>query len=266
MVKLATKRKPKSNPKRRKLARGWHEVDIKLLDYAPWNYKTDDEEKARKLQNNIDRNGQVESIIIRDMGTGRFEVVNGNHRLTAFTNAGIDKPMCFNTSVTSERAAQRLALETNETKFDNDPIKLGQIASGLLEEFEKKDLLETLPYDEPEFDSYAEMDSWDDNDEETGAGSDNGDSESSYTGDGVVPVSKLLQSLGVGQCTADEAAMISEAVLRERMELKTKISDKDNTPSFVSIMQKFIARTDAEHKETEKATRKGGRRATRKRK
>ena len=62
----------------------WQAVDTDKLDPAPWNYKGDDEEKAAKLLAQIERNGQLENIIVREMPKGRLEVVNGNHRLPVF--------------------------------------------------------------------------------------------------------------------------------------------------------------------------------------
>ena len=61
---------------------GFIEIPTDKLVKADWNYKTEDQEKQEKLKENIKRNGQIENIIIRELETGFFEVVNGNHRLS----------------------------------------------------------------------------------------------------------------------------------------------------------------------------------------
>ena len=58
---------------------------------APWNYKEQDEATSAKLLDNLKRNGQVETCIVRTHPTkrGYYEMVNGNHRLDLFMAAGI---------------------------------------------------------------------------------------------------------------------------------------------------------------------------------
>lgn len=126
--------------------KGWMTLEVDKLVSAGWNYKKDDEEKAEKLLLNIKRNGQIENIIIRDLGDGTFEVVNGNHRLTAFQKLGYSEVMCFSLGEISDAQAKRVAIETNETKFDTDSIKLAERMTEILEEFSVEELSETMPY------------------------------------------------------------------------------------------------------------------------
>ena len=55
-------------------------LPIDALRKAPWNYKTDDPKLAEKLRANMERNGQLENIVVRQMDDESYEVVNGNHR------------------------------------------------------------------------------------------------------------------------------------------------------------------------------------------
>ncbi|QDP64653.1 MAG: hypothetical protein Unbinned4585contig1001_17 [Prokaryotic dsDNA virus sp.] len=134
--------------KRNKL--GFTEVSIDKLIKADWNYKTEDLQKSKKLKENIKRNGQVENILIRELETGDFEVVNGNHRLDVFRDLGIKKVMGYNFGIISQQQAMRIAIETNETKFDSDSIVLAERIKELTEEFNLDDLVSTLPYNENE--------------------------------------------------------------------------------------------------------------------
>jgi ParB-like chromosome segregation protein Spo0J len=122
------------------------EIQVDQLAFAPWNYKLDDEAKLAKLVNNIKVNGQVENLIVRVLPTGFYEVVNGNHRLEAFRRLGVEKVVCYNLGTVSDVAARRLAIETNETRFLADDLKLAMMISEIQTEVDADDLLETMPY------------------------------------------------------------------------------------------------------------------------
>ena len=126
---------------------------------APWNYKEQDEATSAKLLDNLKRNGQVETCIVRTHPTkrGYYEMVNGNHRLDLFMAAGIEQVHCFNLGKVSQQEAERVAIETNETKFDADPVRLAQLVTGLLGTFERDDLLSTLPYSDNELDNFKDL-------------------------------------------------------------------------------------------------------------
>jgi len=136
---------------------GFIDVEVKQLVKADWNYKEEDIDKAEKLNNNIKRNGQVENIIIRELKTGFFEVVNGNHRLDAFSELKLDKVHCFNVGKISDAHAQRLAIETNETKFPTDNIKLAKVIGEISKEFNMDELLLTMPYNEEELEDMKKL-------------------------------------------------------------------------------------------------------------
>ena len=143
-----------------KLKKGWVKVDLGQLMKAEWNYKTENSEKSKKLTANLKRNGQVENILIRELN-GKYEVVNGNHRLDGFREAGIVEPMCYNLGKISDKAAQRIAVETNETRFESDPLKLAEIISGLTKEFGLLDIEQTTPFLENELKDFELLLNWD---------------------------------------------------------------------------------------------------------
>lgn len=140
---------------------GWVSIDIDELVPADWNYKIEDEEKAKKLAANIKRNGQIENILVRRLQNGKNEVVNGNHRLISFRETGMKEVVCFQLGAISKSAAKRIAIETNETKFDTNYTKLAELfrdmVTGADAEFEIKDLAETLPFDESQIENYVSL-------------------------------------------------------------------------------------------------------------
>lgn len=124
---------------------GFCSIQIDRLVKAGWNYKTNNEELAEKLANNIKRNGQIENIIIRELQTGFYEVVNGNHRLDVLKSIGYSDVYCYNLGFITENQAKRIAIETNETKFSTDKGLLDDILKELQTDFDIDDLISTMP-------------------------------------------------------------------------------------------------------------------------
>jgi len=139
----------------------WIELPVGKLVGADWNYKVEDPDQAEKLIANIKRNGQVENILVRELDTGFFEVINGNHRLAAFNHLGIKKAVCFNFGPITDSQAWRIAIETNETKFKRDDAKLAvlikEMTSGSGAEFNVADLNTTMPFDRETLEGFSQM-------------------------------------------------------------------------------------------------------------
>lgn len=130
--------------------KGFCKIDIGLLVKAHWNYKEDNDELAKKLENNIRRNGQIENIIVRELDDGKFEIVNGNHRLDVMKNIGIDGVHCYNLGQISEVDAKRIAVETNETRFSTDSVMLKKVLLDIKDVYGIEDMIKTIPFPEQE--------------------------------------------------------------------------------------------------------------------
>jgi len=131
------------------------EIPIDRLVKAVWNYKKDDEIKKEKLKNNIAENGQIENIIVRIIDEEKYEVVNGNHRYDAMLELGFPSIVCYNMGNITLAHAKKIAIETNETKFETDHILLAQTIKDITEEFDN--LADTMPFSEQEIDSYVNL-------------------------------------------------------------------------------------------------------------
>lgn len=140
---------------------GFIELPIDKLIKADWNYKTEDRNKQEKLKENIKRNGQIENIIVRELETGYFEVVNGNHRLIVLKDLKQKMIHCYNLGKINQTQAIRIAIETNETRFDTDSITLAERVKELTQEFDLKDLVNTLPYSETEIENFSKLTDFD---------------------------------------------------------------------------------------------------------
>ena len=139
----------------------WVELPVNKLVKAPWNYKKEDVTLTQKLAANVRLNGQVENLRVRDMEDGNYEVVNGNHRLEVFNILKWKTCICFNFGKITDAKAQRIAIETNETKFESDTAQLAELIKDMAlvpnAEFDIDDLLATMPYDEKTLRGFGEL-------------------------------------------------------------------------------------------------------------
>lgn len=133
-------------------------LPVQDLVKASWNYKTDDPALLEKLKANIKRNGQVENIIVRKLATGFYEVVNGNHRLDAITSLAIPEVVVFDLGIVSDAQARRIAVETNETKFETDHQKLAVVLGEILDDFpDMEEALSSLPYSPEDIENFNKI-------------------------------------------------------------------------------------------------------------
>jgi hypothetical protein len=136
-------------------------IEADKLVKAAWNYKTDNAELGAKLVENIKRNGQIENIIVRQLETGFYEVVNGNHRLDALKTIGAKRVMCYDLGKVTAQEAYRVAIETNETKFSTDVVKLGGLISEIASGSSVDELIASMPYSAQEMENFIGMASFD---------------------------------------------------------------------------------------------------------
>lgn len=132
-------------------------VDIVKCVKAAWNYKQENEVLTQKLIENLKRNGQVENILVRELDTGFYEVINGNHRLDAMNQIGSKKIIVYDLGKISLTEAKRLTIETNETKFSSDQVKLAEVLHELSQSYTQEELLETLPYNQQDVENYIKI-------------------------------------------------------------------------------------------------------------
>ena len=145
------------------MKKGFTDIEMSKLVKADWNYKEENKTLTEKLKENIKRNGQIENIIIRELDTGFYEVVNGNHRLSVLKDLKQKKVHWYNLGKISDVKAQKIAIETNETNFSNDPVKLAGLVKELTTKFDIEELAETMPYNEAQLSEMIKLNdfNWD---------------------------------------------------------------------------------------------------------
>lgn len=136
-------------------------LPLTKLKKAEWNYKQDNEELSKKLIANMKRNGQIENLLVRQLGGDLYEVVNGNHRMDALLSEGCKYAVCYNLGKISDEEAFRISIETNETKFEVDQVQLAKLIASITNTVPMEDLLASFPYNQEELDNYIKMNSFD---------------------------------------------------------------------------------------------------------
>ena len=133
----------------------YKKIKLNKLKKAPWNYKVEDTELLEKLKKNIQKNGFIQNLIVRELDNNKYEVVNGNHRLQALLDLQYTEAVCFNLGKISEILAKKIAIETNETRFEADSYKLADLIKNIKLEIDSEDL--SLPFTEVELSSLEEL-------------------------------------------------------------------------------------------------------------
>jgi ParB-like chromosome segregation protein Spo0J len=134
-------------------------VPLEELHKVEWNYKEDDIVLAEKLKQNIRTNGQIENLIIGKVdGSDKYSVLNGNHRIDAMKDLGSKVAVCCDLGEVTLAQAQRIAIETNETKFPIDTMKLSQLIQDIATTYSIEDLEQSLPYSHEELQFFIDAD------------------------------------------------------------------------------------------------------------
>lgn len=132
-------------------------IPFELLVKADWNYKIDNDKLKEKLIQNLKRNGQVVNTLVRELDTGYYEVIDGNHRYDAFADMKVDFVLCFDFGHISNAQAKRIAIEINETKFEADTIKLAETIKDITAEFSLEEIVVSMPFTMPELENFGEL-------------------------------------------------------------------------------------------------------------
>lgn len=135
----------------------WKIIPLSKIVKNNYNYKGMDDFMSMRLKNNIERNGQVQNIIVRELDSGKYEIVNGEHRIDEMRKLKKKHAMCFNVGAVSRDDAVLLMIETNETNFDPNLYELGGLLSDIKNDVSVEDMVYELPYESDEIDRLIDL-------------------------------------------------------------------------------------------------------------
>lgn len=139
---------------------GFQSVKVNDLVKNQFNYKDNDEVMLGKLSKNIEKNGAIQNLIVRELPTGALEICDGAHRYDVLKEKGEDEVFVFNLGKISDAKAKRICVELNETQFASDKMRLGSLLRDITTEFGIEESLTTLPYSEDELEKLLKLDNW----------------------------------------------------------------------------------------------------------
>ena len=138
------------------------EINIDDLIKAEWNYKSDGtEEQIEKLCNSIKKDASVGVLAVRELD-GKFEVIDGNHRLEAVKRLEWEKVPCENFGQISKAQAITIARRRNSQWFSDDAVKYAEIFKNVvLEEYSIDELTQFMPETKQELENISKLTDFD---------------------------------------------------------------------------------------------------------
>lgn len=125
-------------------------VPVELIVRADWNYKEADSGKAERLANMLKTRGQIKNLNLRELDTGYFECVDGNHRYDDFLATGRKTAVAVNHGKVSRAEAIRMSIELETSGFKFDDELFAERMEELTEEFDFSELGMTIDMDDVE--------------------------------------------------------------------------------------------------------------------
>jgi len=118
-----------------------------------WNFNVQNERRFRSLKATLDRFGRIYPIIVRAIGDGKYEIIDGEHRWKAIRELRIKLTPVKNLGRVSDIIAKELMTILNKTRGEANLEKLGVSLGRIVRTMEEagENPLELLPYDESQF-------------------------------------------------------------------------------------------------------------------
>lgn len=135
-------------------------VDINEVSFNSWNPKNKRTKEYEKVKESVKLNGLTMPIVVREIEDEnyKYEVLDGEQRLTACIDLGFDKVWIVNAGKISDIEAKSKTIWM-EMSVPFDKKQLGELLGELVGEIE-------LPYTDEEIEVMAGIDLSEDNDEE----------------------------------------------------------------------------------------------------
>jgi len=142
------------------------DIDIKQLIFADWNYKTNGTpEQIQKLANSIERDGSPGVLAVREVMREiegkealRYEVIDGNHRLSAILHLAWTKIPCENFGAISKKEAILISHRRNHQWFETNMLDFSTLmVENIFPEYSMEELNSFMPDDLQDLESMKSM-------------------------------------------------------------------------------------------------------------
>lgn len=136
------------------------QIAIENLIEADWNYKIEgSEQDIAKLANSILKDRSAGIPAVREIGDGRYEVIDGNHRLKALRLLGWPMITCENFGALSKEEAVLISRRRNHVWFEDDGLKYANLVREILDNTEHtpEELEQYMPESAAEIDALYKL-------------------------------------------------------------------------------------------------------------
>ena len=120
------------------------DIEIDLLDAHPANSNVMPDEAFVKLRGHLKRTGRYPPVIVRPTGGGRYQLLDGHHRVKALRELDQSRVHCLVWEADDDEALLLMAT-LNRLQGRDDPRKRAALLDQLASRFEAKDLASRLP-------------------------------------------------------------------------------------------------------------------------
>jgi hypothetical protein len=121
-------------------------VSIEKLVPNRWNYNTQSAEVFNKLVESIRRFGYSQPVIVRSLESGRYEIINGEHRWRAAQALKWGSIEVFDLGKMDDTRAKELCVILNNLGGKPDEIRLADLLRDINESVSLPDMVAVMPF------------------------------------------------------------------------------------------------------------------------
>lgn len=115
------------------------------LLFSPWNSNSVTAENQQKLRHSVEELGQFRPIIVRELPSGEYQVLAGEHTTRAMIDAGMSTVDVYNLGPIDDIRAKAISVADNHKYGVDDTTAMSALLKEISEEFEVSML---LPFNE----------------------------------------------------------------------------------------------------------------------
>jgi|GEM_PF-3392688 len=119
-------------------------LPVALCDPAPWNFRGENPERQATLSESLKQNGQIQNLNVREKEDGRYEVLDGNHRIVSLQQMAVDEVVVLNHGPLTVEQGMKIAQELVEM-FDVEAGRQAPVIKELVAKRGVDDLARSIP-------------------------------------------------------------------------------------------------------------------------
>jgi ParB family chromosome partitioning protein len=132
-------------------------LPLERLQGAPWNPNRMDEAMRERLRGSLERYGLVQNLVVRPLGSDRYEVLSGNQRLQVLKESGAYQSIPCMVVKLGDPQAKLLSQALNRVQGEDDLGLRAQLLREILEQQSQSEVLKLLPETAESLQAFASL-------------------------------------------------------------------------------------------------------------